>query len=278
MVKALMRQPPGVVLITRIPNSLDPGGYWPHKVRILIPLNDPQMGITALHGGGGWGTQQANYLNMLYQTDGTDSDSNWAPENVNWGLLQKYGGVCAIFISAKSLVGAGQVWSVDSNGNTRQAYLPGKNPQNLNDYSVPKAFCWSNQYETSGLNDEQMLIDLRAYLPSVLPASVAALHLCGHSSGGMMTTALWFRHPNTFNHYITWAGPGCYNLFAGHGMHSNPPPKLDIIGEDDTTVGCRSYVDGSSQMYVETWPENPQNFNQSVVTWPDLTSFRGLWF
>lgn len=270
--QGLFQSNPGTLLNPRIPNSVN-GGYWPHEVWVAIPLGNPKLSWVILPGGGGFAGQQARYLNVLL------NGTTWVKSNVNWPLLGKFGGIVGIFVSPRSIVGVGQVYSVNLDGSTHLAYAAGANPQNPNDYSVPGATVFGNGYEISGVDDVQFLLDLKAWAatPGNLPASVAGIHLGGHSSGAMMTTAMWWLHPEAYNHHVTWAGPPNVNWFGARSYPATQKPKLDIQGEDDDVVGALNYQTFESQLYADFWDQNPANFNQSDALWPNLTQFIGGW-
>lgn len=232
--------PPGTVQQqVYIPRS-DIAGNHPHAVDFYVPRGNPKHAIISLHGGGGTKRAQAVMARTLKTRNAIVT-----PEDVNWSRLE--------------------YWSVIEVYPLGQMCLPSNavdNPYNPNgvDSRVAKrpngVTCWSNGYMWSGANDEQMLVDLKAYILATYP-TVEKVHIHGHSNGGMMAKYMWRFRP-IFDHYATTSGPTAQYWDATPFAPATAGPMWMQVGRKDTILGILDGNAGAGDHWADA------NWNQQI--------------
>ncbi|WP_413560266.1 alpha/beta hydrolase family esterase [Bdellovibrio sp. HCB209] len=99
---------------------------------------------------------------------------------------------------------------------------------------------WSNRVMTSGADDVLFLQNLVAAIKAdtSLPA-VSKVYIVGHSNGGMMANRMWCESPNTFDGYVTFAGPPSTKLASTGANPCNPTatkPYMGVVGDRDRVL------------------------------------------
>lgn len=157
--------------------------------------------IVLLHGGGG------NKSAIAYQV-GLNNDANITTfSTINWAWLD-----------------ANKVMLVV--------------PQGQHISTEPNATTWRNYAMNSGRDDVTFLQALAAKIRSEY--GISNITLMGHSMGGVMTNRMWCESANTFNAYVSLAGPASSEFNNGAtpcNPGSNAKPYMGIIGDSDTRVG-----------------------------------------
>lgn len=177
---------------------------FPHQVDVYAPAG-AERAIVVLHGGGG------DKTNVAYQLRMNNSSVAVSVSTINWDWLREH-----------------------------KTLLVFPQGQHLSDQ--PRAMTWSNRAMDSGADDVAFLQALAQWVRDRY--GVRSVALMGHSMGGTMANRLWCEQPQTFDAYVSLAGPASA-YFDAAGAHACAPevvrPYLGISGDADqvlqTTLG-----------------------------------------
>jgi len=198
---------------------------YPHAVDVYQTAGATRA-IVVLHGGGGDKTAIAYQLGM------NASSTSATVATVNWAWLDAH--------KVMLVMPQGQHLATEPNGTT-----------------------WSNRAMNSGVDDVAFLQALAAKIRADYGISDVAL--MGHSMGGVMTNRMWCESPQTFNAYVSLAGPASAS-FNDTATPCQPgstaaKPYLGIIGDSDDimqTAGAWS---------AATWTVNPTVVIAALTAW-----------
>lgn len=135
-------------------------------------------------------------------------------------------------------------------------------PQGQHIASEPNATTWRNYAMNSGRDDVAFLQALAAKIRT--DYGISNITLMGHSMGGVMTNRMWCESPNTFNAYVSLAGPAS-SEFNNGATPCNPgiaaKPYMGIIGDSDEVMQTAGVWEAA------TWTVNPVVVQASVTAW-----------
>lgn len=195
---------------------------YPHQVDIYSTAGATRA-IVMLHGGGG------NKSAIAYQLGLNADTSSTTFSTVNWTWLD-----------------ANKVMLVV--------------PQGQHIASEPNATTWRNYAMNSGQDDKAFLQALAAKIRSEY--GIANITLMGHSMGGVMTNRMWCESADTFDAYVSLAGPASseFNKVATPcAPGAAAKPYMGIIGDSDTRVG--------GVWEAATWTVDTALVQASVTAW-----------
>ena len=173
---------------------------YPHAVDVYQTAGATRA-IVVLHGGGGDKTAVAYQLGMTANTTSATTAT------VNWAWLDAHKVMLVM-------------------------------PQGQHLASEPNATTWSNRAMNSGVDDVAFLQALAAKIRA--DYGISEISLMGHSMGGVMINRMWCESPQTFNAYVSLAGP----VSASFNDPATPcqpgssaaKPYLGIIGDSDEVM------------------------------------------
>lgn len=186
---------------------------FPHSIDIY-QIDAPDKAVVYLHGAVGRNEQFAHYLGL------NSADAAPTDQSVNWAWLNAHK-ILAVF------------------------------PQGQAIPADPLSYTWSNHVMTSGQDDVAFLRALAAYVRSQY--GVPRVYVMGHSNGGMMVNRMWCESPETFDGYVSLAGPASRHYLA-QATACAPgvaQPYYGIVGDQDEVL----QVNGDWE--AVTWEINP---------------------
>jgi poly(3-hydroxybutyrate) depolymerase len=95
---------------------------------------------------------------------------------------------------------------------------------------------WSNHVMTSGQDDVAFLQALAQYVKNQY--GISKIYLAGHSNGGMMVNTMWCESADTFDAYISFAGPASdyYSNNPNSCSPSTAKPYFGLVGNSDSVL------------------------------------------
>lgn len=198
---------------------------YPHAVDVYQTAGATRA-IVVLHGGGGDKTAVAYQLGMNASTTSATLST------VNWAWLDAH--------KVMLVMPQGQHLATEPNGTT-----------------------WSNRAMNSGVDDAAFLQALAAKIRT--DYGISEVSLMGHSMGGVMTNRMWCESPQTFDAYVSLAGPASasFNNVATPCQpgSSAAKPYMGIIGDSDEIMQTAGVWDAA------TWTVNPTVVIAAFTAW-----------
>jgi len=183
--------------------------------------------IVALHGGGG------NNVSISYQLGLNTSQTDLASSTINWTWLEN-NHVMLVFPQGQHIAGQ------------------------------DGATTWSNRVMTSGQDDVDFLKKLADKLRA--DYGISKITLMGHSMGGAMTNRMYCESNDTFDSYVSLAGPASVDFYTGAatchptvnaaGNTIVPAPYMGIIGDSDPVMKTFDPITGDPNWGDDLWTIN----------------------
>lgn len=198
-----------------------------NSIDFFVPDGSPTRALIYLHGGAGTNYNIANAMGYNTRNDpATTALANWP------------------WIKSNRVIGVF--------------------PQGQAIDAEPNARTWSNHAMTSGQDDVAFLQALAAHVRATY--GVTRLAIAGHSMGGAMVQRMWCESPDTFDAYISMAGPASRRYLdaatpCNPGTH--PPPYLGLF------AGSDSVIQNTGKWEAETWQVAPLVVAGSARAWLD---------
>ena len=198
---------------------------YPHAVDVYQTAGATRA-VVVLHGGGGDKTAIAYQLGM------NASATSATLGTVNWGWLDAH--------KVMLVLPQGQHLSTES-----------------------KATTWSNRAMNSGVDDVAFLQALAAKIRA--DYGIADVSVMGHSMGGVMTNRMWCESPQTFDAYVSLAGPASAS-FNNAATPCQPgsaaaKPYMGVIGDSDEIMQTAGVWDAA------TWTVDPTVVIAAFTAW-----------
>lgn len=238
---------------TIMPNQLIPrsvgGGTWPHKVDVYVPRLTPLRALVCLHGGGGTKTAHAAALRVLLRRTATPT-----PLDVRWDLLD-YWRLVAVFPQGQACLIENAVGNpFNPNGvDTRSETYPNG------------VATWDNGHMYSSADDKAFLVDLRLWLLATFPyLGAQAVHIEGHSNGGMMVQRMWREQP-VYRCHACISGPASRPYLATPYDPSTVRPLWMQYGAFDDVLGLYGGIAGAGSHWLGPWLQQPEQLSKANV-------------